>query len=129
MRKPLIYLCGPYSHGDPVANTHAMMAAWDDLMSRNNAVYLCPHWSLFQHFLSPKPYNFWIDYDIQLILHCDALYRLFQSTPSPGSDIECAFARTHSIPIFTDLSLLTDFITNYLKTQRETLYVTLSSKP
>ena len=88
--KPLVYLAGPYSHDDPVANTHRTIQVADELAAGGRCIPYVPHLTLAWHLVSPKPYGFWIDYDLQVLRRCDAVLRL--PGISAGADGEVAEA-------------------------------------
>jgi hypothetical protein len=96
----VIYVAGPYTKPDPVANTHAAMKVWDRLFDAG-LTPIVPHWSLFQHFLNPRPYEDWMEYDFAIIERCDALLRL--PGVSEGADREVEFAEDRHIPVFYSL--------------------------
>lgn len=73
--RPLIYLAGPYTQPDPVVNTHRMLRIADALLDAGFTP-LIPHLSLAWHLVSPKPYETWLEYDRQLLAHCDAVLRV-----------------------------------------------------
>jgi hypothetical protein len=93
---PYVYIAGPYS-SDPVGNTRSAMAVWDHLR-RAGVVPFCPHWTMFQHFLTPSPYEDWLKFDLAWLARCDAVLRL--PGASPGADREVAEARRLSLPVF-----------------------------
>jgi nucleoside 2-deoxyribosyltransferase len=97
MMPKVVYIAGPYTRPDPVENTHRAMKVWNRLFEAG--LYpIVPHWSMFQHFLHPRPYEDWMRYDFVLIERCDALLRL--PGESSGADREVVHANTHGIPVF-----------------------------
>lgn len=87
MRRKLVYIAGPYTHPDPIENTHraakvgmAIYEHTDDL------VPMVPHLSLLWHMVCPRPPQFWYDIDLDQMEHCQAITRL--PGASSGADIE-----------------------------------------
>lgn len=109
MTRPLVYLAAPYTHGDPVANTHAVVTAATDLVRRGLCWPVVPHLSLLWHAITPLPYETWMAMDMALLARCDGVYRLLPDTPSPGADREIAEAHRRGIPVFTDRAALVTF--------------------
>jgi hypothetical protein len=95
--RPMVYVAGPYSLGDPVVNTRNAMDAWMVLIDAGFTP-VCPHVSLFMHLVYPHEPDFWYEYDLRLLERCDAMLRL--SGESPGADGEERFAEMNGIPVF-----------------------------
>ncbi len=93
---PLIYVAGPYTQPDPVANTHAVIRIADALLDAGFTP-LIPHLTLAWHLVSPKPYDTWLAYDRQLLARCDVLLRV--PGYSHGATQECTFADELAIPV------------------------------
>lgn len=102
--KPLVYVAGPYSHPDPVENTNTAIRWGDRLMGDSLVVPLIPHLSLAWHFVSPHPETFWYEYDLHLLMRCNALLRI--PGMSTGADMEVGFANDHDIPVFYGITSL-----------------------
>lgn len=90
------YIAGPYTQGDPVANTRRAVEFADRLMCRGWAVF-CPHLSMFHHFLRPKLYEEWMNHCLAWVRKCDVLFRL--PGESPGADREVALAEKLGIHV------------------------------
>ena len=93
---PLIYIAAPYTHDDPVANTHAVIRIADALLAAGFTP-LIPHLTLAWQLVSPKPYDTWLDYDCKLLSRCDAVLRV--PGYSPGATRETTFADRQNIPV------------------------------
>ena len=99
-RKPLIYIAGPYTHGDPVTNTRDAVEEGMRIYEATGAGVIVPHLSLLAHVMFPRPLDYWYNFDLAQLIYCDAVYRL--DGPSHGADREVAFAEEHGIPVFLD---------------------------
>ena len=95
--RPLIYVAGPYTHPEPVENTHRVIKVADELIELGYSVFV-PHLTLLWHIVSPKPADFWYAYDFSILARCDILYRL--RGYSKGADAEVAMAEGMGIPVF-----------------------------
>ncbi len=94
-----IYVAGPYTNPDPVVNTRKAWLAGLRLYEAGLFPYV-PHLSIAAQMIEPKPYVWWLDFDLAALLRCDALLRL--PGPSIGADLEIEAARKEGIPVFTD---------------------------
>ena len=97
-RLPLIYIAGPYTRPDPVENTHKAIQVGLELYETGLMVPFVPHVSLLVHLVAPRPYTYWLDYDIHFLAHCHAIYRI--RGESSGADDEVQWAFENAIPIF-----------------------------
>jgi hypothetical protein len=109
--KPWCYISGPYSKGDTGNNVNVAMNQWAWMKETHpNILTICPHWSHFQHILTPLDYEVWIEYDLDLI---ETLSRsgpgciLRMSGESEGADCECALAEKLGVPIVRTAKQLT----------------------
>jgi hypothetical protein len=69
-------------------------------------VFVNPLLSMFQHAVTPKPYEFWMAYDFELIKLLarsgpGVLFRSRKYMPSSGADKEVALAESLSVPVVT----------------------------
>ncbi len=110
MSRVRVYIAGPLTRGDQGANAHRAMEVWDLLWRMGFAPY-CPHWSLLQNLLAPRPYAEWMEHCLVWVGHCQALLRL--PGESPGADDEVSEAERLNIPVFYELE---DLITWRAKT-------------
>jgi len=92
-----VYVAGPYTHPDPVENTHKAIGAADALAEVGHIPFV-PHLTLLWHMVSPHPLQFWYDHDMGWLEVCDALLRL--PGPSTGADAEVARATELGIPVY-----------------------------
>lgn len=88
--KPLVYIAGPYTHPDPVENTHKAVRAAEQIEALGCDVVI-PHLSLLWHAISPAPIERWYERDLAVMHRCDALVRL--PGKSTGADAEVAAFR------------------------------------
>lgn len=96
MTRPVIYIAGPYSTGDPARNVRGVVAFADRLMDRGLAWPLVPHLSHLWHLIAPRPYADWIALDFALLQRCDGLIRL--PGVSTGADGETDWCDDHDVP-------------------------------
>ena len=97
MTRPLLYVAGPYTHPDPVANTHRALRCASAISRESGWVPIVPHLSLLWHMVDPQPIDYWYAYDFEVLEHCDALVRL--PGPSSGADVELLAARDGEIEV------------------------------
>jgi hypothetical protein len=74
MSKPWVYIASPYTKGDVAINVRTQMEAFDTLLTFG-VVPIAPLYSHYQHIFLPRPYQDWIDLDIEVIQRCDACLR------------------------------------------------------
>jgi len=102
----LIYIAGPYTHPDPVQNTHRAITVADELIYHGFIPYI-PHLTLLWHLVSPHNTQFWYDYDKHILKRCDAVLRI--GGDSIGADQEVALAKECGIPVFYSMEDLRPF--------------------
>lgn len=100
------YISGPYTIDDPVANTHKMSVEWRRLQHKYpDIVFINPLiGSMAQHLIHPEAYEFWIDYDLNLLRVLAAsgpgvVYRFRPGVHSSGADREIALAESLGVPV------------------------------
>ena len=109
MTKPVVYVAGPYSHPDPVANTREAINVADRLLDW--CIPLIPHLSLAWHLASPKSYEEWLEIGLAWLCVCDALYRF--PGKSAGADAEVELALARGIPVLTSMVELRSFVNGW----------------
>ena len=92
-----VYVAGPYSQGDTGANVHEAIRVTNHLADLGYTPY-CPHLSHFWHLVHPRPYEYWLEYDIEFLLVCDVLLRL--PGYSSGADAEVDIAKKNHMPVY-----------------------------
>jgi hypothetical protein len=114
MNKPLVYIAGPYTNPDPVLNVREAVR-YADLFRAWSIIPIVPHLTHLWHMVSPKPYEEWLEYDLEVMRRCDAVYRF--GGPSQGADGEVAEAVALGIPVFYsgNIEALWDWTENYLE--------------
>lgn len=70
----------------------------------------CPHLTHFLHLNHAQPYEKWLALDAAFLKTCDAVIRI--DGESNGADKEIELAKTLGIPIFFNITELSDFF-NY----------------
>lgn len=95
-RLPMVYIAGPFTKVDPVQNTGRAIDTFVRLSEI--CVPFVPHLSLFIHMHHPRPWAEWLEYDLQVLARCDAVYRMWGE--SKGADMEVARAEELGIPVF-----------------------------
>ena len=96
MKKPKVYISGPYS-SDPEENVLRVLKVADRLLEMGY-IPIVPHLSHYWEKVSPKPYETWLEIGRALLEGCDVLLRL--PGESKGADDECMYAFLHHIPVF-----------------------------
>jgi len=105
-RKIRVYIAGPYTSGDTILNTRVAMETWLKLWAAG-FIPICPHWTMFQHFLTPLPKQEWLEYDSYILAICGAVLRL--PGDSEGADQEVEFATHNGIPVFFNIDAMIQF--------------------
>jgi hypothetical protein len=103
-RKPLVYVAGPYTNPDPVENTRIAVLAGMEIADSGLAAVEIPHLTLFAHFLAPRGIDYWYQFDLDKLAHCDYLLRL--PGASSGADKEVDFAIELKINIYNSMEAL-----------------------
>ncbi len=107
----VIYIAGPYRHDDEWMVWQHIMQARDyaAMVWRAGGVPVTPHLnSMMMHGL--LPIEKFLEGDCELISRCDALLLTGDWQSSEGSLFEKAFAETNSIPVFTTMGSLRDYL-------------------
>lgn len=104
--KKLVYVAGPFTTGggtNVISNIRAATLVADHIANLGFGVFI-PHLNFAWELAAPHEYEFWLDQDVQVLLRCDAVYRIQRA--SQGADIEEEVAKEHNIPIFYDYETL-----------------------
>lgn len=95
--RPLIYVAGPYTEPDPFINTRAAIAC-GEMIEREGATPFIPHLSMLWHLIRPADITKWYARDLEVLDHCDGLYRF--PGASKGADREVLHAQGIHLPVF-----------------------------
>ncbi len=93
-----IYVAGPYTNGDVAQNVRTAIEYGNNLRALGHTPFI-PHLTHFWHLVFPHKYQYWMDYDIEWLLQCDALFRV--AGKSDGADLEEEIAKKYDMPIYT----------------------------
>lgn len=94
--RPLIYVAGPYSKPDPVANTRLACQVGDVVWGAGGCPVI-PHLTMLWDLISPAPHETWLERDLGLLARCDGLVRI--AGRSDGADREVVFATDRGIKV------------------------------
>lgn len=100
----VIFVSSPYTLGDVSENVQRQVEMAHRLMDYGFA----PIAPLLSHYLElwrSRPWEEWMEVDLELVSRCDALLRL--EGESRGADMEVAEARRLGIPVYFDFEALT----------------------
>lgn len=91
--------------GDPVVreNVNRGIDAADEVQAMGGVPFV-PHLAFYWHRRHPHSVREWMDFDLEWVRVCDALFRL--PGPSKGADEEIACALDIPIPVFYRYDLL-----------------------
>lgn len=92
-----VFISSPYTIGDVALNVRAQIDAANELMNLGHIPFL-PLLSHFQHMIHPRPYQEWLNNDLEWLAMCDCVLRL--PGDSKGADIECETAKKLGKPIY-----------------------------
>jgi len=98
-----VYIAGPYTQGDVAQNVRNAMVAADQIVEMGAVPYIA-HLGHFWHMFTPRPYDWWLWYDMQFLRACDVLLRL--PGPSDGADGEVDEAMRRGIPVANSMDEL-----------------------
>jgi len=92
-----LFVAGPYSHGDIVANVRHAERVGAELIALGFAPFI-PHLYHYLHVVNPLDYERIMAVDQAWLEQADGLLRL--PGYSPGADREVDYAQEHGIPVF-----------------------------
>jgi hypothetical protein len=113
MRKK-VYIAGPMSGGDRLANLQHGLIAYRELIRRGYAP-MCPMLSFFVNDVMPQDHATWLATDLPWVASADAILRL--PGESLGAEQEVACAVCHGIPVFRSLDDFPEVICETDQTQ------------
>ena len=91
-----VYIAGPYTKGDVGENVHTAIKVAEQVVNMGHTPFV-PHLSHFWHLIRPRPYEFWLDYDLVWLRVCDVVLRY--PGESLGADREVRVAEEAGIPV------------------------------
>lgn len=105
--RPFVYIASPYTKGDPCINARFQCEVFDTLLDEGLVLPYAPLISHFQHTMFPRPYQDWVQYDLDIIPRFDACLRLTAQGPngysvheSSGADGEVKLFNELGKPVF-----------------------------
>ena len=98
-RKPVIYVSGPLTLGDPILNTREALLDAEEIIAEGG-IPIVPHMTILWHLLAPHDWQYWMDYDFGILKVVDATYR--RPGKSNGGDLEVADTKEQGKPVFFD---------------------------
>lgn len=104
-KRKILYVAAPYTHPDPVENTHRVIKAASIIYDRGPWTPFVPHLTLLWHAIEPHHVNWWYDYDLDHLRNCQGFVRF--PGLSTGADNEEREAKHFGLEIveFDDLPL------------------------
>ena len=105
--KLVVYIASPYTLGDVADNVAVSMEAAHTILDMG----LCPISPLLSHFLHihrRRPYDEWLEMDLELLRRSDILVRL--PGESPGADKEVEEAMEQGIPVVYGMEELVEWL-------------------
>jgi len=98
---PVVYVAGPITSPSPMHNTHRAVKVGHALQDTGLMLPIVPHLSVLADMIEPRDYEAYMAYDLSLLHHVHALYRLWGE--SSGADREVAYAHQIGLPVFTEV--------------------------
>jgi len=99
----VVYIAGPITHGDRLANVTKAIE-WAHHLAEAGFAPLCPHLTHYWDELFPREYESWMAMDFAYIAKCDALIRI--PGYSPGADREVVEAKRLGILVVDSIPAL-----------------------
>lgn len=103
MRQIKVFISSPYTLGDVAVNVKTQLDTADELMNHGFIPFV-PLYSHFQHMIHPRPYQDWLQLDLEWLSVCDCLLRL--PGESSGADKEVKEANRLGIAVFHSINEL-----------------------
>ncbi len=101
--KPFVYIASPYTKGDPCINARFQCQTFDQLLAGGVVLPYAPLISHFQHTMFPRPYQDWVQYDLDIIPRFDACLRLDAEGPSWYRHVHESKGADGEVELFTKL--------------------------
>jgi len=103
MSKKFVYIACPYTKGDVAVNVNKAIHVANELADLGFIPYV-PIWTHFWHLVTPRPYEFWTEMDLEYVRKCDCILRI--AGESAGADNEVVFAMSLDIPVYYSIAEL-----------------------
>src|SRR4051812_22764390 len=105
-RRGRVYVAGPYTQGDPIANVARAIRAGNTLRDLGFAPFI-PHLTAFWHMLCQREYEDWLEYDNEWLKFCHCVLRL--PGPSNGADKEVELAKSLGLKVYNSIEDLSSW--------------------
>jgi hypothetical protein len=97
MKIRTVYIASPYTKGDVAMNVRNSILAAEQVRNAGLLPF-CPLLSHLWHCMSPHPYEFWTEMDLEWLEVCDCILRL--PGESAGADKEVVYMLKLRKPVF-----------------------------
>uniref|UniRef100_A0A6M3IL59 DUF7768 domain-containing protein n=1 Tax=viral metagenome TaxID=1070528 RepID=A0A6M3IL59_9ZZZZ len=84
-----MYIAGPYTQGDTLANVAAALKAAEWVVERGGVPFI-PHLSHFWQASYHHDYSWWLDYDVEWLRACHYLLRIPGYSPGANKEVYLA---------------------------------------
>ena len=92
-----VYIASPYTKGDPAVNVKRQLDMFDILFDLKFYPF-APLFTHFQHITHPRPYQDWVNFDLEWVKVCNCVLRM--DGESSGADGEVEYADELGRPVF-----------------------------
>jgi hypothetical protein len=92
-----VYIASPYIKGDCAINVRNSILAAEEIRGYGLLPF-CPLWTHFWHFMSPHPYEYWTEMDLEWLEQFDCILRL--PGESSGADGEVSRMLVLGKPVY-----------------------------
>ncbi len=96
---PFVYITGPYSSDPTICVQRAFGAA--NLVLNKGGIPIIPHLTHFWHLFTPRPYEFWLAYDLHMVSAISNIMALRLPGASRGADLEVMFFLDNKKHVFS----------------------------
>jgi len=92
----MIYLAGPITRPDPMANAHTACNIATAMVDAGFTPFV-PQCSIIWQTIQPRPWAWWLEYDFRILANCSLLMRI--PGESQGADAEIKEAKRIGVPV------------------------------
>lgn len=100
-----VYIASPYTKGDTAVNVRNSILMADYLA--NCGVHpKCPLLTHWWHLVAPRPYEFWLEYDLIEMMECDVMIRMAGESSGADREVE-EWNKAHAsenLPYYFDIT-------------------------